>query len=83
MINDGRIEQIGSPDELYDLPANEFVMRFLGPVTQLGPDLVRPHDVELLAGDPGDAVAGTVSRRAGGLRGGSRWRPPTRSCSSR
>jgi sulfate transport system ATP-binding protein len=62
VINDGRIEQIGSPDELYDAPANEFVMRFLGPVTQLGPDLVRPHDVELLAGDPGDAVAGTVSR---------------------
>ena len=62
VINEGRIEQIGSPDELYDAPANEFVMRFLGPVTQLGPDLVRPHDVELLAGDPGDAMAGTVSR---------------------
>ncbi len=62
VINEGRIEQIGSPDELYDAPANEFVMRFLGPVTQLGPDLVRPHDVELLAGDPGDGVAGTVSR---------------------
>jgi sulfate/thiosulfate transport system ATP-binding protein len=62
VINQGRIEQIGSPDELYDAPANEFVMRFLGPVTQLGPDLVRPHDVELLAGDPGDGVAGTVSR---------------------
>jgi len=62
VINDGRIEQIGSPDELYDAPANEFVMRFLGPVTQLGPDLVRPHDVELLAGDPDDGVAGTVSR---------------------
>jgi sulfate/thiosulfate transport system ATP-binding protein len=62
VINDGRIEQIGSPDELYDDPANEFVMRFLGPVTQLGPELVRPHDVELLPADPGGAVAGTVGR---------------------
>jgi sulfate transport system ATP-binding protein len=62
VINDGRIEQIGPPDELYDDPANEFVMRFLGPVTQLGPELVRPHDVELVPADPGDAVAGTVGR---------------------
>ena len=36
VINEGRIEQIGSPDDLYDRPANDFVMRFLGPVTQLG-----------------------------------------------
>ena len=36
VINDGRVEQIGSPDQLYDEPANDFVMRFLGPVTQLG-----------------------------------------------
>ena len=36
VINDGRIEQVGSPDELYDKPANDFVMSFLGPVTTLG-----------------------------------------------
>ena len=42
VINEGRVEQIGTPDELYDEPANDFVMRFLGPVTQLGPDLIRP-----------------------------------------
>ena len=35
VINDGRIEQVGSPDELYDRPATEFVMSFLGPVTTL------------------------------------------------
>src|SRR5687768_10497623 len=65
VINDGRIEQVGSPDRLYDEPANDFVMRFLGPVTQLGPDLVRPHDIDLGTGTPpaGDgAVAGTVAR---------------------
>src|SRR6186713_2125361 len=41
VINNGRIEQIGSPDELYDAPATEFVMSFLGPVTTLDQHLVR------------------------------------------
>jgi sulfate transport system ATP-binding protein len=65
VINDGRIEQVGTPDELYDEPANDFVMRFLGPVTQLGPDLVRPHDIELGVGEAGPggvAVSGEVVR---------------------
>ena len=35
VINEGRVEQIGSPDELYDKPANDFVMGFLGEVTTL------------------------------------------------
>ncbi|GAA3776778.1 sulfate ABC transporter ATP-binding protein [Plantactinospora mayteni] len=64
VINDGRIEQIGSPDELYDRPANDFVMRFLGPVTQLGDRLVRPHDVQILPADghePG-ATTGRITR---------------------
>src|SRR5439155_26452639 len=47
VINDGRIEQVGSPDELYDKPANQFVMSVLGPVTSLNGRLVRPADVEL------------------------------------
>ena len=63
VINDGRIEQIGSPDQLYDEPANEFVMRFLGSVTQLGTELVRPHDLEVLLADPGiDATPGRITR---------------------
>ena len=33
VINHGRIEQVGTPDDLYDKPANDFVMGFLGPVT--------------------------------------------------
>jgi sulfate transport system ATP-binding protein len=48
VVNDGVIEQVGTPDELYDHPANDFVMNFLGPVTRLGDQLVRPHDVEVL-----------------------------------
>ena len=62
VINDGRIEQIGSPDDLYDHPANEFVMRFIGPVTQLGTDYIRPHDLELLASPEPGATSGTVTR---------------------
>ncbi|MET0729469.1 MAG: sulfate ABC transporter ATP-binding protein [Acidimicrobiales bacterium] len=62
VINDGRVEQIGSPDDLYDAPANDFVMRFLGPVTQLGPQLVRPHDLELTTSEGPDRVAGEITR---------------------
>src|SRR5205823_499458 len=38
----------GSPRELYDAPANEFVMRFVGPVTTLGEADMRPHDLDVL-----------------------------------
>ena len=56
VINNGRIEQIGSPTDLYDHPANDFVMGFLGPVTRLDGKLIRPHDIEVLR----DADSGTV-----------------------
>ena len=63
VINDGRVEQIGSPDDLYDSPANDFVMGFLGDVTTVNGQKVRPHDVDIsvtpiLAG----AAQGTISR---------------------
>ena len=57
VINDGKIEQIGTPDELYDRPANDFVMSFLGPVTTLNGQLVRPHDIDL---SYEDKVAGSI-----------------------
>ena len=54
----GRVEQAGSPHEVYDNPANPFVMRFLGPVTELDGRLVRPHDIELTdSAGPGTAEA--------------------------
>ena len=64
VINDGRIEQVGTPDDLYDRPANDFVMSFLGEVTTLGDVRLRPHDIDLsvtphLAG----AIEGTVARQ--------------------
>jgi sulfate transport system ATP-binding protein len=45
VMNEGRIEQIGPPREIYDEPANPFVMGFLGPVSRLGDRFVRPHDI--------------------------------------
>ena len=56
VINEGRVEQIGSPDELYDEPANPFVMGFLGEVTRLGGVTLRPHDIDV-SRNPGLAGA--------------------------
>jgi sulfate transport system ATP-binding protein len=62
VINEGRIEQVGTPDELYDEPANRFVMGFLGEVTTLDGRLIRPHDIVVhLTPQPG-TVAGEVVR---------------------
>jgi sulfate transport system ATP-binding protein len=47
VMNDGRVEQVAPPRQLYDEPANEFVMSFVGPVNKLDDAWVRPHDVEL------------------------------------
>jgi sulfate transport system ATP-binding protein len=58
VLNEGRVEQVGSPRELYERPANEFVMSFVGPVNRLGDTFVRPHDVDLqLEPDDGSAEA--------------------------
>jgi sulfate transport system ATP-binding protein len=62
VINEGRIEQIGSPDQLYDEPANDFVMGFLGEVTQLGDVILRPHDIEAEATPVSGAIEGKVTR---------------------
>lgn len=47
VLNKGRIEQIGTPAEVYDSPANPFVMSFLGTVSTLNGILVRPHDIRV------------------------------------
>ena len=65
LVHDGRVEQAGTPQELYEQPANDFVMSFVGLVTELDGRLVRPHDVQLLpvaahAGD--EAVVERISR---------------------
>ena len=47
VLNAGRIEQVGSPDELYEQPANPFVMSFLGSVSRLNGEIARPHDLRI------------------------------------
>jgi sulfate/thiosulfate transport system ATP-binding protein len=48
VMNEGRIEQAGTPSELYESPRNEFVMSFIGPVNRLGDAFLRPHDIQIL-----------------------------------
>ena len=58
VLNKGRIEQVGSPTEVYDSPANAFVMSFLGAVSSLNGTLVRPHDIRV-GRNPDMAIANT------------------------
>ncbi|MGF1665107.1 MAG: ABC transporter ATP-binding protein [Acidimicrobiia bacterium] len=60
VMSEGRLLQIGRPDEIYERPDNRFVARFLGEATFFpDPDqpgmamMVRPHDLRLAA-DSGD-----------------------------
>jgi sulfate/thiosulfate transport system ATP-binding protein len=55
VMDHGSIEQVGAPRELYDRPANAFVMSFLGPVTRVDGALVRPHDL-VLSPEPADGA---------------------------
>jgi sulfate/thiosulfate transport system ATP-binding protein len=58
LLNEGRVEQVGSPRDLYESPANEFVMSFVGPVNRLGETFVRPHDLDVaLEPDAGSSEA--------------------------
>jgi sulfate/thiosulfate transport system ATP-binding protein len=47
VMNEGRVEQIGSPRALYERPETEFVMSFVGEVNDLDGAFVRPHDLDL------------------------------------
>lgn len=60
LMNHGRIEQVGNPQDLYENPANEFVMGFIGPVNRLGDTFVRPHDIEVRLHENGSTSQATV-----------------------
>ena len=62
VMNAARVEQTAPPRELYDNPANEFVMSFVGPVNRLGDTFIRPHDVELLLEPNGSTQEAMVQR---------------------
>jgi sulfate/thiosulfate transport system ATP-binding protein len=62
VINHGRVEQVGTPRELYEAPANEFVMSFVGPVNRIGEAFVRPRDITLSLEPDGEASEAMVER---------------------
>ena len=62
VMNTGRIEQVGTPRELYESPRNEFVMSFIGPVNRLGNAFVRPHDIQILPEAGGNTTEALVKR---------------------
>src|SRR3954471_14154360 len=63
VINEGRIEQVGAPTELYEHPATEFVMSFVGKVNRVGDAYIRPHEVAIsLIPDAHPEATATVNR---------------------
>jgi sulfate transport system ATP-binding protein len=62
VMNEGRIEQTGKPRDLYEHPANEFVMSFVGPANRLGEAWIRPHDLEVSLGPNGTTMEAMVER---------------------
>ena len=62
VVNRGRIEQYGKPRDLYEHPATEFVMTFVGPVTRFGESYIRPHDIEVELERNGRSQEATIER---------------------
>ena len=62
VMNRGRIEQVAEPRELYERPANEFVMSFVGQVNRFGDAWVRPHDLELTLDANGSTREAMIER---------------------
>ena len=75
VMNQGRIEQVGAPDEVYDRPATPFVLQFLGDVNlfhgrfghapgeaagEIG--YVRPHELQVIGAPEPDSIAVTLSQ---------------------
>jgi putative spermidine/putrescine transport system ATP-binding protein len=65
VFNEGRIEQIGEPAQIYEAPTNHFVAGFVGVSNELDRDgrhfTIRPEKVRLL--EDGQATDGLVTER--------------------
>lgn len=64
VMDHGKLEQVGAPAELYDSPASEFVLRFVGDAVSLGSQLVRPHEIVLRRWPSDGAIEVEVERIA-------------------
>jgi len=64
VMNRGRVEQVAGPRQLYEQPANEFVMTFVGQVNRFDGSFVRPHDVVLTMTANGSTQEALIERIA-------------------
>jgi sulfate transport system ATP-binding protein len=62
VVNQGQVEQVGTPSELYDSPANEFVMSFVGPVNKIEETFIRPRDISISLEPDGESTEAMVER---------------------
>ncbi len=77
VMNHGKVEQVGSPAEIYDHPASPFVMSFIGPVNVVSSSsgmfqhpaeapqcdvFLRPHDIMISTTANGTTAPARVSR---------------------
>jgi sulfate transport system ATP-binding protein len=62
VMNHGKVEQSGAPRELYESPASDFVMGFVGEVNEVGGEKVRPHDIQILHDSADGAKEGMIDR---------------------
>jgi sulfate transport system ATP-binding protein len=62
VMNKGRVEQVAAPRDLYDAPANPFVMSFVGNANKFGDAWVRPHDLEVVTEPNGATREAQIDR---------------------
>ncbi|MER3480029.1 MAG: sulfate ABC transporter ATP-binding protein [Meiothermus sp.] len=69
VFNQGRIEQTGTPEEVYDAPATPFVYHFLGRSNAFAGGFVRPHEFEVSTQPGSDLRPGVLKylRRIGAV----------------
>ncbi|EJL20830.1 sulfate/molybdate ABC transporter ATP-binding protein [Novosphingobium sp. AP12] len=69
VMDHGRIEQVGTPEQVYMEPASPFVSNFVGETNQLpGGVHARPHDIELVGEGGTPVLVDNVFRRGGSWR---------------
>ena len=55
VINEGRIEQVGTPEELYKQPKNNFISSFIGENNIIGENrVIRPEEISIKLDNSGD-----------------------------
>jgi ABC-type Fe3+/spermidine/putrescine transport system ATPase subunit len=69
VMNEGLIEQVGTPEDVYLRPQSRFVAGFLGAVNWIGTAGIRPEAVRLLPA--GESPSGAADRRTPGVVTGS------------